>query len=80
MPGRPLESFAGDTLNVRELAAWRGCSVKAIYQQHAAGAWVFAEVKPRIGALCWDKHRLGLWARGELHGFVGSKPRLRSVS
>lgn len=61
---RPLASF-GDVLDVKDLAAWRGLSVKRMYAIVGEGTFDFARVRPSVGRQEFSRARLQAWADGE---------------
>lgn len=77
MSRRNLDEFP-ELMTAKDLAEWRGLSLKRIYALDREGAFTFAENRPRIGTKSWSRDRLKQWVNGELVGLTGSK--LRRVS
>lgn len=67
----PLRLFAS------HMAEIFGISVKQFYAQDAAGAFLWAENKPRIGRKSWSRERVREYFAGEVKGITS---RLRRAS
>jgi len=58
-----LDRF-GDVLTVKDLAQWRGVSVKRMYALISEGTYDFALCRPSVGKLLFSRSRLQQWADG----------------
>lgn len=65
----PIRLFA------HHMAEIFGLSLKAFYAQDAAGAFTFAENRPRIGRKSWSRDRVALHFSGELRGLTETRRR-----
>lgn len=65
--GKPIESYP-IRLFVSHLAEIFGVSVKRCYELDAAGEFMFAEIKPRIGRKSWSRDRVAACFAGEVRG------------
>lgn len=73
-----LDSYP-DRLFAKEMAEIFRVSLKRFYAQDAAGEFLFAEIKPRIGRKSWSKKRVEQYFAGELKGLTGPRSLKRSA-
>lgn len=61
------------TLYAHHMAEIFGVSLSAFYKSESAGAFLFAENKPRIGRKSWSRDRVAAHFAGERVGLTGLK-------
>lgn len=71
---RDLASFP-ERLFAADLAAIYGISLKRVYALDAEGAFLFAEIRPRIGRKSWSRERVRQHFAGEVRGLTEVRKR-----
>lgn len=64
-----------ERLFAEDMAAIFRISTKRFYALDAEGAFMFAEIKPRIGRKSWARERVRQYLAGELRGLTSVRKR-----
>ena len=67
-----LDTFP-ELLRAKDMAVLYRVSLKRFYALAAEGAFVFAELRPRIGKMAWSRERVRQHFAGELRGLTVRK-------
>lgn len=70
--GRAMSDYP-IVLYAHHMAAIFGVSLNAFYKKEAAGAYLFAENRPRIGRKSWSRDRVAQYVAGETRGLTARR-------
>lgn len=73
--GRQLDSYPV-RLFAHHMAEIFGVSLNAFYRADEAGAYLFAENRPRVGRKSWSRDRVRAWFDGTLTGLTERQSRM----
>src|SRR5207253_5774923 len=72
--GKTIESYPL-RLFAHHMAEVFGVSLNGFYKQESAGAFTWAENRPKIGRKSWSRDRVAQYFAGELRGLTEGRPR-----
>lgn len=70
--GKRIEDYPL-ALTSKDMAEIYSLTLSTFYKQEARGAYLFAEVKPRIGHKRWDRDRVAASLAGDINGITGPR-------
>lgn len=71
---RALDTYP-ERLFAHDMAAIYRVSLNQFYRLNAAGAFLFAEMRPRVGRMAWSRERVQQHFAGSLTGLTLSRKR-----
>jgi|GEM_PF-7010668 len=75
--GRTIDSYP-IKLHAHHMAEIFDVSLKRFYALDAEGAFLFAQLRPRIGRKAWSRDRVAAYFAGTLLGLTGTQTRRAS--